>query len=844
MDPSVSRAPWRTAPVRVPKKTASTLDRRARRRRGVRLLALALCASLGVAACGRLEGARSDFSYRVDGRLAPRVTPPSPGQPAPPPLAVVRDPGGHRYTFALDQVVLRPRSKAVLRGFLAQYGGTVLSDGTPRPARKRGKPAPPRGAYLVRVDPRRSPLDDLAASMRSAHLAGRYAFSSEDAARIVALVARERRGTDISLNPSLQPTELEVEKQVIEGLWPDGTRFNYAAQPYTTATRDLATSQLGIGVVRAWDYLRYKGIPLGQKPWRRPVVAIVDGGFALDTSTGAPLDGNSDFEMGRTPVQLNEDTEGGNRHNAGGANSGRCGDDACPWHGTQVFSVAAARPRNQFGSAGTGAEIVKPYLIRVNAGLGFQVAKGVSDAVYLNPPADVINLSMSVGPCGEFCSVFYGGVFTDMQANVNFARGYNNAVVVAAAGNNSEGDNNRLDNAPCTLDGVLCVGAIDFAGKRKPYSGAGSRVSIWAPDCIPTTPTPDSGGQLVRQFCGTSASAPFVAGIVALMKALKPGLNYDQTRQILRDTALPGDDPVVVPGYVNALGAVMATSPNDPPTITIRAPQAGASVLYGRPLELMSTVSDPEQDPAVDGVTVTWKSDVDGKLCTEIACDSKPLSPGHHTITATVTDPLGATASDSIEITAVSGGPPIPAIHYPPDNATFYTSQQVNLRGNATSPNGPIPDSNLEWKSSLVTGMLGTGPNLWVSLPAGEQTVTLTARNVTGEEGTASIKLDVQAGADYPTVAITQPQDFSSFGSNDTITFTGFGTDPLDGPLPDANLHWTSDIDGPLGMGHQITSKLTGQSCAPANHHVTLTGTNQAGHQAKATITLLVGTIC
>jgi hypothetical protein len=839
MNLSDSRAPRKTAPVRVWKRMASTVFRKVRRWRGVRLLALALSASLGIAGCGRLPDGHDVFSYRVDPRLALPAMPPSPGQPAPPPLAVVRDPGGHTYTFASNQVVLRPRNTAALRGFLTRYGGTVLSDGTSRFAPKRGKLAPPRGAYLIRVDPRRSPVDDLAASMRSAHLSGRYTFSSADAVRLVALVGRERRGADISLDPSLYPTGLDEETQILEGQGSDGKPFNYAAQGYTTGTRDLAKSQLGIGVVRAWDYLRYKGIPFGQQQWRRPVVAIVDGGFALDTTTGAPLDDNPDFEMGRRPVQLNEDILlGGDPYNAGGTNPASCGSD-CPWHGTGVFSVAAAVPRNQFGSAGTGAEIVKPYLIRVNARLGFEVAQGISDAAALNPPADVINLSMGGGVCGSFCGFFYATAFADMQSKVDYAR-QRNAVVVAAAGNNGEGDNSRYDNPPCTLDGVLCVGAISLDGNRRTYAG----VSIWAPDCITVTPFPGSGAQLGNAFCGTSAAAPFVAGIVALMKALKPGLIPWQVQNILHDTALPSPDPVVVPGYVNALGAVIATSPNDPPTITINDPKAGASVLYGKQVQLMSTVSDPDQAPAVDGVTVTWTSSIDGLLCTGIACDSKPLSPGTHTITATVTDPLGGTASASVDVSAVSGGPPVAAIHYPPDNATFFSSQQVNLRGNATSPNGPIPDANLEWSSSLKTGVLGTGSNRWFSLPVGQQTITLTAKSKTGQIGTASIHLDVQAGKDYPTVAITQPQDFSSFGLNGTITFAGFGTDPQDGLLPDASLRWTSDIDGPLGTGGQVTAKLSGHACAPVEHHITLTGTNQAGRQATATITVLVGTIC
>jgi subtilisin family serine protease len=189
------------------------------------------------------------------------------------------------------------------------------------------------------------------------------------------------------------------------------------------------------------------------------VLAIIDGGFALDTTTGAPLNGNPDFEGGETPVQLSEPNRG---HNAGGTNPGRCSQsDPCPWHGTGVFSVAAAQPRNQFGSAGTGSDIVKPYLIRVNVAYTFDVAQAIADAVLLEPPADVINLSYSV-PCGEFCSVFYD--FEPLSQAINFARGYNNAVVVAVAGNDGEQGNNPPRHHPlyarrrplCRRDRLRC----------------------------------------------------------------------------------------------------------------------------------------------------------------------------------------------------------------------------------------------------------------------------------------------------------------------------------------------------------------------------------------------------
>ncbi len=54
--------------------------------------------------------------------------------------------------------------------------------------------------------------------------------------------------------------------------------------------------------------------------------------------------------------------------------------------------------------------------------------------------------------------------------------------------------------------------------------------------------------------------------------------------------------------------------------------------------------------------------------------------------------------------------------------------------------------------------------------------------------------------------------------------------------LPDQNLSWTSDIDGPLGTGHQVL--LTHLS--PGTHHLVLTGHDLSGAVASAAVTLVV----
>ena len=52
---------------------------------------------------------------------------------------------------------------------------------------------------------------------------------------------------------------------------------------------------LSVGVTHAWEYLRYHDLPPSEGVYDPPIVAIVDSGFALDPTTGVPLNGNLDY---------------------------------------------------------------------------------------------------------------------------------------------------------------------------------------------------------------------------------------------------------------------------------------------------------------------------------------------------------------------------------------------------------------------------------------------------------------------------------------------------------------------------------------------------------------------
>src|SRR5262245_8056876 len=81
-------------------------------------------------------------------------------------------------------------------------------------------------------------------------------------------------------------------------------------------------------------------------------------------------------------------------------------------------------------------------------------------------------------------------------------------------------------------------------------------ISVTSIDCVSVT----GAGGFPSQFCGTSASAPHVAGVVALLLQTRPALTTAQVLFALQSTAADrgsgGFDNTYGSGLIDALGAV------------------------------------------------------------------------------------------------------------------------------------------------------------------------------------------------------------------------------------------------------------------------------------------------
>lgn len=249
------------------------------------------------------------------------------------------------------------------------------------------------------------------------------------------------------------------------------------------------------------------------------------------------------------------------------------GGGASSFHGTHVAGTVAARTDNSLGVAGVGwnTRVLPVRVLGRGGGSSFDVMEGVRYAAGLasrapsgpDRPVDIINLSLG-GP----------GQSAQEQALYDQVRGLG-IFVVAAAGNQTS----STPFFPASYDGVLAVSATRRNNQLASYSNFGPQIDLAAPGGEPVFDgavlstvgrevTDDAGNPQIEFVyqgrAGTSMAAPHVAGVIALMKAVHPGLTPEQFQQLLTagvltdDLGVPGRDEQFGFGLINARKAVLA----------------------------------------------------------------------------------------------------------------------------------------------------------------------------------------------------------------------------------------------------------------------------------------------
>jgi thermitase len=129
---------------------------------------------------------------------------------------------------------------------------------------------------------------------------------------------------------------------------------------------------------------------------------------------------------------------------------------------------------------------------------------------------------------------------------------------------------------------VLRISATDTNDLITTWSSTGNNIDLCAPGVNIYT-TAKGGGYAIGT--GTSASAPIVAGVAALVMSVNPGLTPAEVRGVLEQTAddlgPAGWDPQYGYGRVNAYKALLAAeakTDTTPPTVTLNSPTSGSTV--------------------------------------------------------------------------------------------------------------------------------------------------------------------------------------------------------------------------------------------------------------------------
>ena len=188
-------------------------------------------------------------------------------------------------------------------------------------------------------------------------------------------------------------------------------------------------------------------------------------------------------------------------------------------HGTKVSGVLAGLGMNALGVAGTCWDC-KILAVKVADSAGnVTFSNGAAGIVYATDHgAKVINMSWGKTSANS-----------TLQAAVDYAHSHG-VVLIAAAGN----EGNQAKFYPAAYSGVISVAATTQTDTLYSWSTRGSWVKLAAPGCTYTTFKKATWGS----FCGTSASAPIVAGIAGLILAYKPDATQAQIEDAILSTTV------------------------------------------------------------------------------------------------------------------------------------------------------------------------------------------------------------------------------------------------------------------------------------------------------------------
>lgn len=494
----------------------------------------------------------------------------------------------------------------------------------------------------------------------------------------------------------------------------------------------------GIRAPGAWDMATGAG----------QVIAVVDTGVTAHSDLNANLLNGYDF------VASNR---GGNGFNPGIIDEG-C--STASWHGTHVAGVAAALTNNSVGVAGVAPNArILPVRVLNACGTGstsdaadgiMWAAGGQIPGVPVNAtPAKVINVSFgSWIPCQQ-----------TLQSAIDYATS-RGAVVVVAAGNWGA---EVASTEPGSCRNVVTVGGTDRTGANWGWSDTGRGIDIAAPAAgvwsTWNNGTTKPGGDDYDQMDGTSAAAPQVSGVLALVNSVaQKALSVAELRALLQQNVQPflkTPTAPIGPGIVDAAKTVAAAKAGVIPV--------AAEFTCSSPSDWMQ-IQCTDLSTARGGVPIkqwAWNfGDVPNAADMVRTISVNPTIneqfPGSFNVRLTVTDANGATSTVSRPLTV-----------YRPNNisgASVNVPTPINVNGsNFAYFQITLPAGLKSVTATASWPKAGNGASLY--LDRGPSTVNADCSNRTAGQATVTCTRNNPAAGDYYAVV-------STTNTGGTLTFT------------------------------------------------------------------------
>lgn len=198
-------------------------------------------------------------------------------------------------------------------------------------------------------------------------------------------------------------------------------------------------------------------------------------------------------------------------------------------HGTNVTGIPGARTNNSIGIAGIaggwGNQAGIAHMILKDGNSDVPITSLTVQAIEwaANNGAKVINISSSWDPDHPELDM--------LQSAIDYAVYTHDVVVVAISGNNGGNPKDPSIRYPAKWPNTIAVGATDNNDIRMSCSAYGPELDVVAPNMVYTTDIRGSGGMTsgdyYDSFSGTSAAAPHVAGLAALIRSVDPSFKLE-----------------------------------------------------------------------------------------------------------------------------------------------------------------------------------------------------------------------------------------------------------------------------------------------------------------------------